>query len=190
MDSPSPSMPDTRLAPPAPPELGARGTKRLTADALAAAVAARQARGETVVFTNGVFDLLHVGHVRYLAEARALGDALVVAVNADSSVRQFKGDLRPLVPEDERAELLAALAAVDYVTVFDTRTPVPLLETVRPAVYVKGGDYAVADLPEAPVVRGYGGRVQILSLVPGRSTTDIIAQVCAAYGAAPGKTDT
>ena len=153
-----------------------------TADALANIVARRQAEGESIVFTNGVFDLLHVGHARYLAEARALGDALVIAVNTDESVRGFKGDLRPIVPLDERMEMLAALACVDYVTPFGTRTPVPLIEAIRPALYVKGGDYSEADLPEAPVVRGYGGDVRILSLVQGRSTTDIIARIRTAYG--------
>lgn len=148
---------------------------------LAEVVTRRQAGGERVVFTNGVFDLLHVGHARYLAEARALGDALIVAVNADSSVRSFKGILRPIVPEDERAELVASLAAVDYVVIFDTRTPVPVIEAVRPAVYVKGGDYRVEDLPEADVVFGYGGRVEILSLVAGKSSTNIIARICQAY---------
>jgi len=152
---------------------------------LAQVVQERQARGETIVFTNGVFDLLHVGHVRYLAEARALGDALVVAVNEDASVKSFKGDLRPIVPEQERAELLDALRVVDYVTLFGTRTPVPLIEQVRPALYVKGGDYTAEALPETPVVRGYGGRVQILSLVAGRSTTNIVDKIRAAYASAP-----
>ena len=153
-----------------------------TAPQLASLVAERQAAGETVVFTNGVFDLLHVGHARYLAEARALGSALLIAVNADESVRSFKGDLRPIVPLDERMEMLASLACVDYVTPFSTRTPVPLIEQIRPAIYVKGGDYQEEDLPEAAVVRGYGGDVRILSLIPGRSSTNIIARVCAAYG--------
>ncbi len=152
-----------------------------SAEALTEIVAARQAAGEKIVLTNGVFDLLHVGHARYLAEARALGDALVVAVNSDESVRGFKDPLRPVVPEAERMELLAALACVDYVVLFTTRTPVPLIERVRPLVYAKGGDYTLADLPEAPVVTGYGGTVQILSLVAGRSTTHLIARVCAAY---------
>lgn len=148
---------------------------------LAGIVASRQAAGEMVVFTNGVFDLLHVGHARYLAEARALGGALLIAVNSDESVRGFKGDLRPIVPLAERMEMLASLACVDYVTPFATRTPVPLIERVRPAVYVKGGDYREDELPEAKIVRAYGGDVRILSLVQGRSTTNIIARVCAAY---------
>ena len=160
-----------------------------SADALAEIVAARQARGERVVLTNGVFDILHVGHARYLAEARALGDALVVAVNSDKSVRGFKEAGRPIVPQAERMELLASLACVDYAVGFDTRTPVPLIEQVRPLVYAKGGDYAEADLPEAAVVRGYGGDVRILSLVAGRSTTNVIARVCAAYGASGQKPD-
>jgi rfaE bifunctional protein nucleotidyltransferase chain/domain len=149
---------------------------------LARLVRARQENRERVVFTNGVFDILHVGHLRYLTEARALGEALLVAVNADSSVRQFKGDLRPIVSEDERMELLDALRIVDYVTLFTTRTPVPLIEQVQPALYVKGGDYALEDLPEAPVVQAYGGEVHILSLIAGRSTTNIISKICAAYG--------
>jgi len=157
------------------------GPKLATPDGLAALVAARQAAGEVVVFTNGVFDLLHVGHARYLAEARALGDALVIAVNADESVRGFKGDLRPIVPLAERMEMLASLSCVDFVVPFATRTPVPLIEALRPAVYVKGGDYREEDLPEARVVCGYGGDVRILPFVAGRSTTDIIARVCAAY---------
>jgi rfaE bifunctional protein nucleotidyltransferase chain/domain len=153
-----------------------------SAEELADLVARRQAKGEKIVFTNGVFDLLHVGHARYLAEARALGDALLIAVNTDESVRGFKGDLRPIVPLAERMEMLVALACVDYVTPFGTRTPAPLIAQIRPAVYVKGGDYREEDLPEAEVVRAYGGDVRILSLVPGRSSTNIIARVCAAYG--------
>jgi len=164
--------------PSAPKEIN---DKIKTPDELAGIVAARQAAGETVVLTNGVFDLLHVGHARYLAEARALGDALIIAVNADESVRGFKGDLRPIVPLEERMEMLASLACVDYVTPFATRTPVPLIEMLHPAVYVKGGDYREEDLPEAQVVRAYGGDVRLLSLVAGRSTTSIIARVCAAY---------
>ena len=173
MASPSPSVPDKTT------------DKIKTLEELAPIVAQRQAAGQVVVFTNGVFDLLHVGHARYLAEARALGDALLIAVNADESVRSFKGDLRPIVPLAERMEMLAALACVDYVTLFSTRTPVPLIEALRPAVYVKGGDYREEDLPEAAAVRAYGGDVRLLSLVAGRSSTNIIARVCAAYGAPP-----
>lgn len=156
--------------------------KIVSPDQLISIVRERQFQGESIVFTNGVFDLLHVGHVRYLEEARALGDALIVAVNSDRSVKSYKGDLRPIVPQDERAEMLAALHMVDYVVIFDTRTPVPLIEQVRPGIYAKGGDYSLEDLPETPVVVGYGGVVRILSLIAGKSSTNIIERICRAYG--------
>jgi D-glycero-beta-D-manno-heptose 1-phosphate adenylyltransferase len=117
-------------------------SEALSRDALASVVAARQHAGERVVFTNGVFDLLHLGHVTYLQRARALGDLLVVGLNSDASTRRLKGPRRPLVPDDERAAVLAALACVDYVTIFDEPTATRLLATFRPAVYVKGADYA------------------------------------------------
>jgi rfaE bifunctional protein nucleotidyltransferase chain/domain len=132
----------------------------------------------TTVFTNGVFDLMHVGHLRYLQAARALGDRLVVAVNADSSVRRLnKGPERPILPEDERAELLAGLACVDFVTIFDEPTADAVLAALKPTVYAKGGDYTPDSLPEAPTVRAYGGRIEILPFVPGRSTTSLIARI-------------
>lgn len=112
--------------------------------AAARVVSDRQAAGERGVFTNGIFDLLHIGHVSYLRQARALGDFLVVGVNSDASTRRLKGPMRPLVPERERAELLAALACVDYVTIFDESTAETIVAALRPAVYVKGGDYAGA----------------------------------------------
>jgi rfaE bifunctional protein nucleotidyltransferase chain/domain len=133
--------------------------------------------GGRVVFTNGCFDLLHVGHVRCLQAARGLGDALVVGVNSDASVRRLKGETRPLVPEGERAEVLAALACVDYVTIFDESTPVRLLERLRPEVHVKGGDYREEELPEASSVRSWGGRVVILPFTPGYSTTGLIRKL-------------
>lgn len=141
---------------------------------LAEIIAERQARGEKIVFTNGVFDLLHVGHLRYLQEARSLGDALLIAVNSDSSVKRIKGPTRPLNAELERAEILDGLRCVDYVTIFESSTPVPVIEIVRPALYVKGGDYTVDTLPETPVVRSYGGEVKILGFTEGRSTTRLI----------------
>jgi len=155
--------------------------KILTRDALAAALEPRRARGERIVFTNGCFDILHVGHVRYLAQARALGDLLVVGLNSDRSVHALKGPSRPLLPEDERAELLAALAAVDYVSIFDEDRPNALIEVVRPAVHVKGGDYRAGDLPEAPVVRKHGGQIVIMPLVEGRSTTNLIEKILAVH---------
>lgn len=128
----------------------------------------------TTVFTNGVFDLLHVGHLRYLQAARALGDRLVVGVNADSSVRELKGPTRPLINEDERAELLAGLVCVDFVTIFDERTADAVLSALKPGIYAKGGDYTPETLPEAPTVRAYGGEIRLITFVPGRSTTNLV----------------
>lgn len=143
-----------------------------------AALAARlKALGGTTVFTNGCFDLLHVGHLRYLQGARALGDRLVVGVNSDASVRGLKGQDRPLVAELERAEMLAGLGCVDFVTVFDEPTADALLQTLTPEVYAKGGDYAPDTLPEAPTVRAYGGRIELVPFVPGRSTSNLVARM-------------
>jgi D-glycero-beta-D-manno-heptose 1-phosphate adenylyltransferase len=136
--------------------------------------------GKTLVLTNGTFDVLHVGHLRYLQAARALGDILVVAVNSDASVRAYKGPGRPVVPQDERAELLAALRCVDYVTIFDEPTANHLVEALQPEIYVKGGDYSASTgkpLPEADAVRAYGGEVRIVPYVEGHSATDIIARL-------------
>lgn len=129
--------------------------------------------GVHIVLTNGVFDLLHVGHLRYLRAARALGDLLVVGVNRDASVRRLKPG-RPLVPEDERAELVAALEPVDAVVLFGERTADALLRVVRPSVYVKGGDYEEQTLPEAATARAVGARLAFLPLVVGRSTTALV----------------
>ena len=135
------------------------------------------------VFTNGVFDILHVGHVRYLQAARALGDCLIVGLNGDASARALKGEQHPLVPQAERAELLAALGCVDYVIIFDEPTAERLVEALRPEVYVKGGDYAGDSkaLPESNVVERYGGRVVLLPYVGGKSTTNIIAAIIQRY---------
>lgn len=130
--------------------------------------------GETVVFTNGCFDLLHVGHVQTLSRARAEGHRLVVGVNSDASVSRLKGPQRPINSELDRASLLAALRCVDAVVIFTEDTPVETLAVLRPDVHVKGGDYRVEDLPEAPVVQEYGGRIVLIDLVPGRSTTAMI----------------
>ncbi|MGH9174710.1 MAG: adenylyltransferase/cytidyltransferase family protein [Vicinamibacterales bacterium] len=136
-------------------------------------------QGHRIVFTNGHFDLLHVGHLRYLQAARALGDLLVVGVNDDAVTRARKGPGRPILPEGERSELLAGLACVDYVTIFHEPTAEVAVRLLRPAVYVKGGDYGPggADLPEARVVAEYGGETVILPLVPGRSTSAIVAAI-------------
>lgn len=159
--------------------------KMMERAALTAIVRQRQQQGERAVFTNGCFDLLHLGHVRYLQEARALGDFLIIGLNDDTGVRLLKGPGRPLVPQQERAELLAALAFVDYVTIFSEPTAGPLVEQVQPAVYVKGGDYAQARsqqpdlsrLPEARVVESYGGMVRLISYLPRHSTTALIEAI-------------
>jgi rfaE bifunctional protein nucleotidyltransferase chain/domain len=147
---------------------------------------ARRARGERIVFTNGVFDLMHMGHVRYLQQARGLGDCLIVGVNADETVRRLKGPKRPLLPEIERARLLAALAAVDYVTIFEEDTPEALIRALQPDVHVKGGDYKPDELPEADAVKEYGGEVRILPFLPGRSTTKLIEEIVKRYGSDRG----
>jgi D-beta-D-heptose 7-phosphate kinase/D-beta-D-heptose 1-phosphate adenosyltransferase len=141
---------------------------------LLACVATHRAAGRSVVFTNGCFDVLHRGHVRYLRQARALGDVLVVAVNSDASVARLKGPGRPVNSAEDRCAVLAALSVVDHVAIFDEDTPVRLVAAVRPDVYVKGGDYTVGDLPEAAVVDRYGGEVRILAYLPGRSSTQIL----------------
>jgi D-beta-D-heptose 7-phosphate kinase/D-beta-D-heptose 1-phosphate adenosyltransferase len=131
-------------------------------------------KGRKVVFTNGVFDLLHVGHVRYLQEARALGDLLVVGVNKDASVQKLKGPTRPIQNENDRAEILAALEAVSFTVLFGEETPALLIEAVRPDVLVKGGDYKIETIVGAPFVMSYGGTVKVLQFVDGRSTSNII----------------
>lgn len=147
------------------------------------------AAGKRVVLTNGDFDLLHVGHLRYLQQARALGDILVVGVNSDKSTTARKGPARPIVPETERAELLSALATVDAVVIFDALTAVDLVTALRPEVYAKGGDYAGPDappLPEAQAVAAYGGRVVLLPFVPGHSTTGLAETVLRRSAASSG----
>jgi rfaE bifunctional protein nucleotidyltransferase chain/domain len=148
-------------------------------------LAAREKRaGRRVVFTNGCFDLIHPGHVRCLAEARALGDVLVVAVNSDQSVRGNKGPERPLVAEQDRAEVLAALASVDYVTIFDEPTPRELIARVLPNVLVKGADWALDQVAGREEVEAAGGRVVSIPLAPGYSTTKIVERICNAGAAA------
>jgi glycerol-3-phosphate cytidylyltransferase len=130
-----------------------------------------------LVFTNGCFDLLHPGHVSYLRAARALGDALIIGLNSDISINKLKGPSRPVVPEFDRATVLEALESVDAVVVFDEDTPVRLLREVKPAVYVKGGDYRVEDLPEAEVAAEIGAEVKILPFETGYSTTALIEKI-------------
>jgi rfaE bifunctional protein nucleotidyltransferase chain/domain len=157
----------------AAPILDADGAARFADDA--------RANGLRIAFTNGVFDLLHAGHVAYLAWARAQGDVLIVGLNSDASVRALKGPERPLVPFEDRAAVLAALRSVDAVAGFSERTPEALLERVRPHVHVKSAQYRVEDLPERVVVLGHGGEIRLAPHVAGRSTTDIVAEIRRRY---------
>jgi D-beta-D-heptose 7-phosphate kinase/D-beta-D-heptose 1-phosphate adenosyltransferase len=149
---------------------------------LAVALQYRRQQGQRIVFTNGCFDLLHVGHIHYLHQARAMGDCLVVALNDDASVRLLKGNKRPLLPQDDRARLLAALACVDYVTLFSEATPLALIEFLRPHVLVKGGDYTLDTVVGRKEVEAYGGEVRLVPYIPGTSTTGIIDSVIGRYG--------
>ena len=158
-------------------DLMARAGGVLPADAVAAAVARHRDAGRRIVFTNGCFDVLHVGHVRCLEQAREWGDVLVVGVNSDESVRRLKGPERPIVPDHERAALLAALATVDLVAIFEEDSPVGLLELVRPDVYVKGGDYTPDMLEETPLVEALGGRVVTLGYLADHSSTELITRI-------------
>ncbi len=133
--------------------------------------------GKKIVFTNGCFDILHAGHVRYLKAARSLGDCLVLGLNTDASVRENKGDSRPINNEQDRAEVVGALESVDYVVLFGERTAESIIAKVRPDVYVKGGDYTLDTLPEAKIVQSYGGHVAFVDMVAGRSTTNVIEKI-------------
>lgn len=134
-------------------------------------------QGKKVVFTNGCFDILHVGHLRYLNEAKKQGDILIVGVNSDSSVRQLKGEGRPINNEIDRAEMLSGLKAVDFTVIFEELTPIETLEKLKPSIHVKGGDYDKNKLPETATVEKNGGEVRILSFVEGKSTTNIVKKI-------------
>lgn len=150
-------------------------------------VVREQARsdGKTVVWTNGCFDLLHVGHIRNLQAAKQFGDVLIVGVNSDNSVRRLKGPKRPLIPQDERAETLAALECVDYVIIFDDLDPGSILSRIRPDVHCKGADYAPPHgnpIPEAETIASYGGRIEFLPLTPGKSTSALVEFIIQSTG--------
>lgn len=136
-----------------------------------------KADGKTVVFTNGCFDILHVGHVRYLQAARELGDYLILGLNSDESVRRLKGSTRPINGQDDRAEVLSALSSIDYVVIFEEQTAERLVREIQPSIYVKGGDYHIKDLPEATIVASYGGKTVLVPEVPGKSTSNIIKKM-------------
>ncbi len=146
-------------------------------DELILHVAERKRNAQRVVFTNGCFDLLHPGHIRCLEQARALGDVLVVAINSDWGVRQLKGDRRPVIPQEERAEVLAALAAVDYVVIFDEPTPRDLVARLLPDVLVKGGDWGRDEIVGREEVAAAGGRIVSVPVEPGYSTTSILSRL-------------
>ncbi len=151
-----------------------------------AALSQRQAlrdAGKTLVFTNGCFDLLHAGHVTYLQQARALGDVLWVGLNTDASIQGLKGPLRPIVPEKERAIVMAALGCVDGVVLFSEPTPNALITALQPDIHTKGGDYEATDLPEYSIITAYGGEVKILPFVEGMSSSNMIGTILERYGA-------
>ncbi len=137
-------------------------------------VTSLKAKGKKIVFTNGCFDILHVGHVRYLKEAKALGDILILGLNSDYSVKSLKGSNRPINNESDRAEVLIALKAIDYVVIFDEKTAENIVGEVKPDIYAKGGDYSIDTLPEAKIVAEHGGKTVLLQLVDGKSSTNII----------------
>jgi rfaE bifunctional protein nucleotidyltransferase chain/domain len=152
-------------------------SKILSPQQLAKQAAELRSAGKRIAATNGCFDLLHIGHVRYLQAACQLADVLIVGINSDASVQKLKGPSRPLVPEDERAEVLAALSCVDYVSIFPETTACEFLRAVHPDVYVKGGDYTVEELPEIPTVKELGAQIEIIEPTANRSTTDLIARI-------------
>jgi D-beta-D-heptose 7-phosphate kinase/D-beta-D-heptose 1-phosphate adenosyltransferase len=150
-------------------------------DALRRVVEDLKAKGKRIVFTNGCFDLLHIGHIRYLEKAKSLGNILVVGVNSDRSVRGLKGPNRPILPEDERAEILSGLECVNYITIFDEPTPLELVSTLQPHVLVKGGDWTKESTVGKEVVEKLGGEVVILPFVEGSSTSNLIETILKRY---------
>jgi rfaE bifunctional protein nucleotidyltransferase chain/domain len=155
--------------------------KILTREKLKEEVDRLKTQGMKIVFTNGCFDILHVGHVRYLREARKLGDVLILALNSDSSVRAIKGEKRPIVPEAERAEMLVSLRSVDYVTLFQEETPLELIELLKPDTIVKGGDWDEKNVVGRDSVHRWGGRVVIIPEIKGASTTGIVDKIRKIY---------
>jgi rfaE bifunctional protein nucleotidyltransferase chain/domain len=136
-----------------------------------------RAEGKKIVATNGCFDLLHVGHVRILQASKKLGDVLIVGLNSDQSTKRLKGPERPINSENDRAEILTSLSCIDYVSIFEEDTAVEFLKAAKPHIYVKGSDYQQGTLPEAPIVESLGGRIELVQLVPGKSTTSIVEKM-------------
>jgi rfaE bifunctional protein nucleotidyltransferase chain/domain len=160
----------------------AMNNKILNKEKLKKVLEAQRREGKKISFTNGCFDILHVGHVRYLSEAKKTGDVLILALNSDVSVRTIKGEKRPLVPQDERADVVAALESIDYVTVFDEPTPLELIEYLMPDVLIKGGDWAEENIVGRDAVKSWGGKVVVIPETEGASTTNIIEKVLKVYG--------
>ena len=156
--------------------------KQRTLDELAVECASWRDRGLQVVLVNGAFDVLHVGHLRYLSAARALGDRLVAAVNSDVSVRAGKGELRPIIPENERVEILSHLWMIDRICLFDSPTVAPVLERLQPSIHAKGTDYTIDTVPEREVVAAYGGRTEICGDPKDHATTDLIGVILERFG--------
>ena len=149
----------------------------LNREQLDTVVARLKSEGRKIVFTNGCFDIIHIGHIRYLKQASELGDVLIVGVNSDSSVRSFKGTGRPVIPENERVEIVAALQYVDYVTLFSEETPYELIKRIVPDILVKGGDWPVDEIVGSDIVEKNGGKVLSLPFHPGKSSSDIIEKI-------------
>jgi rfaE bifunctional protein nucleotidyltransferase chain/domain len=156
-------------------------SKLLQADNLLQAVSDLKNSGKTIVFTNGCFDILHAGHVRYLSAAKSLGDALIVGLNSDASVKIIKGHKRPIVSQEQRAEVLAALSCVNYVVLFDEPDPLNLICAIKPDILVKGADWAEDKIIGADVVKANGGRVERITIVPDISTSEIISRIVSRY---------
>jgi len=155
-------------------------TKLKTLSRLGKIIASERAAGKVVVLANGCFDIFHVGHIRYLREAKARGDLLIVALNSDKSVKKLKGMGRPILPQAERAEILAAFSFVDYITIFDEPTVEKILRQLKPDIHAKGSDYTEESVPERETVREYGGRVAIVGGPKVRNTSDIIQRIARA----------
>lgn len=150
-------------------------------DTLVTIIAAERAKGRRIAFTNGCFDLLHVGHVKYLQKARSFGDLLIMGLNSDASIKRLKGEKRPLIGQDERAHILAALDCIDYVVIFDEDTPLELITALKPDILVKGGDYTLEGVVGREIVEAAGGRVELVQFVDGKSTTNIIDKILQSY---------
>lgn len=151
--------------------------KLVKEDEINALIKKLRSENKTIVFTNGCFDILHAGHVRYLKESKSKGDVLIVGLNSDSSIKKIKGESRPINNEQDRIEVLSALENVNYIIVFNETTPVKLLDKIKPDIYTKGADYTIETLPEADTVIKNGGRVEFIKLVEGKSTTKIIDKI-------------